>query len=95
MLEMFFSFQCAINDKNRWLNKKIRKKRLNSPKLRQFPSLCPGDWKAPGCASWFKDPAVGGVGEERDAAAEGDDGQEHEGGDQDSCHTGRTAPQQG
>ena len=75
--------------------KNFRKKRLNSPKLRQFPSLCPGDWKAPGCASWFKDPAVGGVGEERDAAAEGDDGQEHEGGDQDSCHSGRAAPQQG
>ena len=75
--------------------KNFRKQRLNSPKLRQFPSLCPGDWKAPGCASWFKDPAVGGVGEERDAAAEGDDGQEHEGGDQDSCHTGRTASQQG
>ena len=52
------------------------------------------DWP-PGGKAGVQNPEVWGLGEERDAAAEGDDGQEHEGGDPDTCHTRWAASEQG
>ena len=52
------------------------------------------DWP-PGGKAGVQNPEVWGLGEEWDEAAEGDDGQEHEGGDPDTRHTRWAASEQG